>query len=275
MNNKRYVSLRIVSLAPSNTEILCALGCFERLVGVTQFCDHPEEVLKLKRLKGWINMNLKEILALEPDLTVTSTICQEQLRRELGDSGVNLFHLDPRTLSEVSDSFVELGKKVESEDRAKELVYDFEKELSSLGQNIPNKGYCPRLYCEEWHQPPMVSGNWMPELMELIGTHYFPIEKGQLSKTVTMEEIQAFDPEIIVLSICGKSTQFAPEKIPRRPGWEKLTAVQSGRIYSIDDSLLNRPGHRLCMGAKLVQQLIGESFWGWKQVDSNSIRRLK
>src|SRR3954466_16034844 len=101
--------MRLVSLAPSNTEILFALGLEKDLVGVTSFCNFPEAARALPRLPGWSTIKAKDVLALKPDLVLTSTLCQESLRQALSDAGAQVAHFDPRTLDAVAHSFVEIG----------------------------------------------------------------------------------------------------------------------------------------------------------------------
>jgi iron complex transport system substrate-binding protein len=118
----------------------------------------------------------------------------------------------------------------------------------------------PKIYIEEWHNPPMVSGNWVPELIKLAGGIPMPLSAAQKeiatdgknvpSAAVTLAEVQAFDPDLIVLSICGAGNAASKELLSARPGWADLRAVRENHLFVIDDSLLNRPGPRLAEGAK-------------------------
>ena len=114
-----------------------------------------------------------------------------------------------------------------------------------------------RLYIEEWHNPPYASGNWVPELARIAGCMQFPVEPGALSPQVTLEQVAAFDPEMIVVSWCGAGALADRKLLMERPGWDALRAVQSRNVRVIDDSLLNRPGPRLIEGA---QHLYGWAF---------------
>src|SRR5438034_830505 len=102
--------MRVVSLAPSNTEIIFALGAEKSLVAVTSFCDFPEPAKKIPRLPGWSTIHAKDVLAHKPDLALTSSICQAKLKADLEAAGVRVIHFDPRHLKDVPESFIEIGE---------------------------------------------------------------------------------------------------------------------------------------------------------------------
>src|SRR3989338_10739026 len=114
-----------------------------------------------------------------------------------------------------------------------------------------------RLYVEEWHDPPFASGNWVPEIARIAGGEQFPVAPGALSPEVTLEEVERWNPALIVISWCGAGTLAQKELLLNRPGWDRLRAVQLGQVKVIDDSLFNRPGPRLVEGA---QRLYGWMF---------------
>ncbi len=263
---------RILSLAPSNTEILYALGLGDSIVGVTEYCLYPPEAQSKTRLKGWVSIPVEKILALEPDLVVTSTICQDALKRKLDEAKVPLLHLDPRDLNGIIQSFLKLGQAAGKEAEAKALARKFEQERKAIQASVPS-GH-PRVYCEEWSKPPAVSGNWVPELVTAAGAEYFPIEPGTLSRPVRLEEIQAFDPEIVILSICGQGLEPDPAQILQRVGWERLKAVQGKWIFVLEDSLLNCPGPRVLEGARLLRQILEAFHQGVKPPNSPFLRNL-
>jgi iron complex transport system substrate-binding protein len=187
---------------------------------------------------------------------VTSTICQEAIRKKLEEAGIPLLHLDPRSLKGIRDSFLQLGRATGQEEAALRLVEKFEAERAALRDQNHPAAVRPRVYCEEWQKPPAVSGNWVPELIADAGADYFPLAPGQLSRKVSLGEIQAFDPEIVILSICGKGLEPDPDEALGRPGWEKLSAVRQGQVFTLDDSLFNCPGPRVFEGARVVQRLV-------------------
>lgn len=246
--------MRIVSLAPSNTEILFALGVGSQIVGVTAFCDYPEKAKKLPQVGGWTTANIHKVLELKPDLVITSTFLQKDAPERFKDLPFKLLHVDPQDLASVYDSFVQIGEAVGRKRQAKALLTDMKKSILNIPK-IPNNSK-PRIYIEEWHKPPMVSGNWVPELVEIAGGKYFPIKPGEPSREVTLEEIQAFNPEIIILSLCGFGKRPSQEIITKREDWENLAAVRNNQVYVVDDSLFNRPSLRLTEGIDLLKEII-------------------
>jgi len=152
-----------------------------------------------------------------------------------------------------------LGRATGTPDRAEELDRRFREERDRLRAGIEPGNRRPRVYCEEWNKPPSVSGNWVPELMADAGAHYFPIRAGDLSRPVSPEEITAFNPEIVILSICGAGLDQDPDEILNRPGWEGIQAVQDRSVYVLDDSLLNCPGPGLLEGGWAIRKLLTQA----------------
>jgi len=249
----RYdLCVRIVSLSPAATEIVCALGLQPLLAAVDQFSNYPEEVKHLPHLKDHQNVSLADIKPFHPDLILTGTVIQEKLAASLKAAGMPVFHQDPRTLQAVITSIRDLGIVLEAEDGADILAKRLEEqfqELKTRAKLLPRK---LRVYCEEWHLPPMVSGNWVPDMLQAAGMKSFPINSGELSREVSLEQVRSFDPELIVISWCGAGKLADKNILLNRAGWDTLSAVQKGNVQVIDDSLLNRPGLRLIDGARMI-----------------------
>jgi iron complex transport system substrate-binding protein len=241
--------MRIVSLAPSNTEILFELGAVDKVVGTTALCDIPEEAVEKPSLGGWTNPRVDRLEELEPDLVIASDDLQDNAVERVRKAGYEVLQVKPHSLEEVFGSIKEIGEKIGHQDEAEELVQRMKSELEEI--ELENS---PRIYCEEWMNPPMISGNWIPELFERIGGNYF-IEEGR-SRKFDLEELKDFDPEYIFLNVCGAGQNLSPEEITKRSEWQELTAVENGNVYVVDDALLNRPGPRLVEGAKRIAEII-------------------
>lgn len=249
--------MRIASLSPAATEILFLLGSGKDIVCTDQFSNHPEEAKKIPHLRDHQKMDIAEIKMYQPDLVLTATVVQEKLAHMLKAAELPVVHQDPRTLDAVYDSIKALGIIVEKEKEATELVAKMKKEFDAVKQKAKLMGRKPKVYVEEWHQPPMASGNWVPEVVAAAGGIAFPIKPGELSREVTLAEVQAFDPDLIVISWCGAGRLSDKNMVLNREGWDSLRAVQHNHVRVIDDSFLNRPGPRLTEGA---QQLFGWLF---------------
>ena len=266
---------RVASLAPSHTDLLLQLGAGDRLAAVTSFCDLPPERAQVQRLAGWSNLKPEDVLALQPDLVLTSSVCQAGLKLALEQAGVPLLHQDPRTLADVRASFLEVGRALDLDAPAQALARRWDEAWAAIRVGVPADATPPRVYVEEWHQPPMVAGNWVPELVRLAGGEPFMVPPGGLSREVSWEEVLEFDAQMVVYTICGLATAYAPEAYLKVEGWDRTEAAVARRVYSVDDSWFNRPGMGLLTGAKLLQDLLGENFWGGPRVENAGLRCLK
>lgn len=265
---------RIVSFSYSATEILSYLGFSEQVTTLKEYCDEEPVASDQKKPEYWFSMAEGRARSLKADLVITFSISQQGIHKRLKERGYNVLHLDPRSLREVEDSFMQIGKVTNSLDQAKQLVQDFAGGLSTLAEKIPLNGYRPKVYCEQWNNPPMAAGGWHSELMSKIGAHYFPMLTHELTRPVRFEEMLKFNPEIIIFCVYGTGMTFDPAEALKRIGWQKITAVKKRCVFTVEDTLLNRPGPRLIDGAKVVQWILGESYWGWPLVQSTFARRV-
>lgn len=246
--------MRVVSLAPSNTEILLALGLGDQLAAVSSFCKLPPALSHLPRLPGWSTIRASDVLAFKPDLVLTSSLCQEPLRLDLEQAHCALVHTDPHTLDEVAHSFIEIGIQLGLPSEGRRLSREFQASLDSHKIQVPSQR--PRIYIEEWDKPPMASGNWVPEMVLAAGAEPFVRNLGDISKEITWEELMEFDPEIVVYSICGVGMAFDPASFLKVEGWNTLSAARAGRVFSVEDSLFNVPGPGLIEGIALLRRLM-------------------
>lgn len=249
--------MRIASLSPAATEIIFALGKEKDLVCVDRFSNFPEEARGIAHLRDHQDIPAEDIRAFRPDVVLTATVVQAKLAAQLKEAGFPVIHQDPRTLAGVEESIQGIGILLDCEAAARAVIDGLRTRIAAVRRKGAMLGRRPRVYVEEWHDPPMASGNWVPELVTAAGGRAFPIPSGELSRAVTLQEVRAFDPDIVVLSWCGAGTLADPGLLTRRPGWEALRAVHGGHVVVLDDSLLNRPGPRLADGA---QHLYGRLF---------------
>ena len=247
---------KIISLAPSNTEILYELKADDRLVAVTRYCDFPEEARKKPRIGGWLDINDELIKSYKPDLLLTSTFVQNKITKKYKKNKMNIVALMPTTLQGVFNSIIKIGKLIGKENEAMKLVNLMKNEMNKIQNKIKSSKNKSKVYVEEWHKPPTVSGNWVPTLVKIAGGDYSLIKAGVHSKEVTTKQIQNYDPEVIIISICGMKDKVPKEWITKRNGWENLSAVKNDKVYVFDDSWLNRPGPRLVIGLENLARVI-------------------
>jgi len=247
---------RILSLAPSNTELLYALGVGDKVVGVTSYCDWPLEAGEKEKIGSWIyKHDLTLFEKSRPDLILAHMFVPDAVREWAEKNEVQLVNLYPQTLDAVKDSFLEVGRLVGEENKARILVDYFDKELEKI-KSISNSFHShPKIYSEEFHNPPTLAANWVPELIELAGG--IPMASpGKLSYEVSGADVLAFDPDMIVLHWCGFGMKQKPKVVLNREGWKEIRAVKENDLFVVDDTFLNRPGPRLWQGAALLQKHI-------------------
>lgn len=254
--------MRIASLSPAVTEILCALGAGRDIVCTDQFSNFPDETKKCPHVPDHQKVDIEEIKKHNPDVIFTSTIIQEALAKSLKAAGLPGIHQDPRTLEQIYESIRAISMVVAKEPQAKELIASMRKGFNEVEKKakmmqVGRDLRFTRLYIEEWHQPPFASGNWVPEVARIAGGEQFPVAPGALSPEVTLEQVAQWNPDLIVISWCGAGSLAPKELLMKRLGWDQLSAIQKGNVRVIDDSLLNRPGPRLVEGA---QRLYGWMF---------------
>ena len=189
--------MRIASLSPAATEILFALGVEEEIVCVDRFSNFPEEVKALSHLKDHQKVRTEDVQSFSPELVLTGTVVQERLAAELKKAGLAVVHQDPRTLHQIYESIRALGALLGCDKEAESVILTMQQGFNDVKKKaalLPRK---TRIYIEEWHDPPFASGNWVPEIARFAGALHFPIKDGELSRAVTLEEVQAFDPDLI------------------------------------------------------------------------------
>lgn len=245
---------RIVSLAPSNTEILFSVGAGDNVVGVTRFCDYPPEAKTRTQVGGWVDVDYDLLKSLKPDLVLTSTFVQEKVADDCKNMGLNVVHLNPKTLDGVYDSIRKIGALVGREPEADSVIAKMKSEMDSIRQKTAGVEK-KRVYAEEWHKPPYVCGNWIPELIDAAGGIGVG-RSGEASFEVKTDDIQNFNPDFIVLTWCGFHERSQIELVKFREGWSNISAISKGNVFAVDDSFLNRPGPRITTGAEKLARIM-------------------
>lgn len=242
---------RIVSLAPSNTEILYELGAGDRVVATTAVCDHPPAAAEKPSVGGWTNPDVDAVAEHDPDLVLASDELQDEAVGRVRDAGIEVRQFTPRRLHDVFNTVKAVGEIVGRKDAARDLVDRMNERVRERA--VPS--VTARVYTEEWHDPPMAGGNWVPDLVRFAGGEPL-LEPGERSREVDAEEVRDFDPDHIVLHPCGYDDAADPGTVAGREGWGDITAVERGNVHVIDDTLLNRPGPRLVDGIDRLRGLV-------------------
>lgn len=252
---------RIVSLAPSNTEILFAVGAGAQVVGRDDFSDYPAEALGISSIGGSMGQyNQEAILALQPDLVLAAEINPPQLVAALEQLGLNVYYLpNPTTLEQMYANLETVGRLSGHESEAKALVASLQARVAAVDARVKTLSNTPSVFYEldstDPSKPYTAGGGTFVDL--LIGRAGGRNVAGGLTTPwaqVGLEQLLAWDPQIILLGDAAWGA--TPESVAARPGWNALTAVQQGKVFPFDDNLVSRPGPRLVDGLEQLARLL-------------------
>ncbi|WP_336034763.1 cobalamin-binding protein [Halobacterium yunchengense] len=233
--------MRVVSLAPSATATVAALGGADRLVGVTHHDDADAH-----KVGGWLNPDYDAVADRDPDVVLTSDPLQRDVRDALRDRGFDVAHHEPGTLEAVLASFAAVGDAVGLPDAGADLEAASRERVATVRERAPADG--PVVYCEEWDDPPMAAGNWVPDVVAAAGGRYPFVDAGERSREVDAGEVRGADPDHAVVHVCGKGDRVDADPADR---WGL-----DADVHVVDDSLLNQPSPRLLDGLELLADRI-------------------
>lgn len=303
-------ALRIVSLLPSATEIVAAVGMAGNLVGRSHQCDFPAQVRRLPALSETkvnldgtsldIDRRVNEIIALgvsvyrvdaerlrslKPDVILTQTQCAicavtpgdlEEALCEWTGMAPLLVSLEPNDLSDVWDDMRKVGRALGTDATAERAVATLQGRLAAIRATADRAVYEPTVAAIEWIDPLMAGGNWMPELIEAAGGQSLFAAPGQHSPWLDWSALAAADPDVILLLPCGFTIAQSLADLPllrARPEWSRLSAVRRGQVYVIDGHhYFNRPGPRLVESAEMIAEILHPDLFGFGHEGAGWIR---
>ncbi len=302
---------RIVSFLPSATEMVCALGLGDRLLGVTHECDYPPEVATkpvvvrnvlpiesmsqpeidvavTQRLRDGLSLyRVDEALMREigPDLIVTQDLCQvcapsgnevSQLLKVL-PSHPQILWLTPKSLEQIFDNLRELGGATGRLAAAETLIADGRARLAKVEAKARTASSRPRVFCMEWMDPVYCSGHWVPEMVRIAGGIDQLGREGSNSVRIAWDDVLQWRPEVLIVTPCGFDLEKAADQarmLSAYPGWADLPAVRNGRAYAVDaNSYFARPGPRVIEGTELLAHLLHPDLFAWHG-PANAFRKL-
>jgi iron complex transport system substrate-binding protein len=286
--------MRIVSLLPSATEIVAALGLTDYLVGISHECDYPEEIRDRPRvtqceihgsdlpspaIDAWVRDTLaargtlytldQELIRdLQPDLILTQQLC-DVCAVNYGSVAAfaatlsvrpRLINLEPSQLADIYADIRLVAQAAEVSGRAEAVIAGLQQRVESVVSLVAHVADRPKCFLMEWIEPPYCGGHWNPELMQLAGG-IDPIgRKGEPSRRVTWEEIQRADPDAVLLACCGfgvERTLRETATLAGKPEWEGLRAVREGHVYVADaNTYFSRPGPRIIDSLEMLADML-------------------
>jgi iron complex transport system substrate-binding protein len=249
----RKRQLRIVSLAPSATSILCAIGAKKALVGVTKWCADVAPVSALPKLGDcWRMEAIEDILALKPTLVIGSVPFKQETVAKLLEQPLNFLAMNPRTLADVENDIRLLGGIVGRVNAAEQVVKKMRKVFARVAAKSHDKKRRVPVYCEAWPNPRISSPPWVAELVEICGGEMV-VPAGE---KVSEEQVAAGRPEVIVLAWAATGNKADPRQTYGVTAWRDVPAVREKRIYVVRDELLNTPGPPLMNGARELWKVL-------------------
>lgn len=246
---------RIVSLAPSATEILFALGLGDKVVGVTDFCDYPEEALDKPKVGGYFMTNLEAIVAQDPDIVFSDG--HDPVCAQLDGLGVTMVVLQPQDIVGIFQDIELVGEITGKEVEAEELVAEMERRIGAVvsrtaGVERPTVFYV--IDASDPSKPWTVGpGSFMDALISMAGGENI-VKVSQDYLQISLEEVVACDPEMII-GTSSHGTAFIPD-FASIPVWNEMSAVQGGEVYLVEDDLVSRPGPRIVEGLEEMAKII-------------------
>ncbi|TFH47241.1 MAG: cobalamin-binding protein [Lysobacterales bacterium] len=278
--------MRILSLLPSATEIVSALGYSEQLVGRSHECDHPASVtdlpicsrprIRVDTSSSEIDRSVKAIVSkglsvyeidedtlrsLAPDFIVTQTQCEvcavserdvEKAVNDWLDGQGEIISLNPNRLEDAWADIIRVATALGNPRNGEAVVATLRERMARMRANTATREQRPRVALIEWIEPLMAGGNWMPELVDMAG--------GEHSPWLEFNALRESDPDIIVVAPCGFDLERTRSEMPpltQRPEWKKLRAVATGQVYLTDGHhFFNRPGPRLAESLEILVEIL-------------------
>jgi len=298
---QKKIDLRIVSLLPSATEIVCALGLDENLVGVTHECDFPKgvenkphltaskishETMTSKEIDHAVRTNLdghgsiydldtQLLEELKPDLIITQELCDvcavsyktvlKAAKMYVADAQV--VSLEPNTIADIFENIKLIGELCGVSERAEKVVNDLQNRLelvrTACGSGRVNR---PNVFMLEWLEPPFSPGHWVPEQVEIAGGIALLGKSGAKSVTTTYEEIYESNPDVMVMIQCGYYTEDILRQLENTTfpaNWREIPAIKNGEVWALDaSSYFSRPAPRVVDGAEILAKIFHPEIFG-------------
>lgn len=252
--------MKLVSICPSNTELLHFLGATSDLIGIDDFSDWPSDVERLPRLGPDLSINMNKLEALEPDLVLASLSVpgMEKNIEEMNKRNIPHVIYDPQSLTDIQNDLLDLGNRLNRTEEARHIVKWMKNEIEEYTRISDTLHVRKKIYFEWWPKPVFTPGkiNWLTEISRLAGGMNIFEDVELASVQTTWEDVVGRKPDLIGMVWVGvKTDKMNPSHIKKRDGWDLLNAHRT-EIIKLEESLFCRPSPRLIFGLKRLAALI-------------------
>jgi iron complex transport system substrate-binding protein len=299
--------MKVVSLIASATEIVCALGFEDSLVGRSHECDFPASVHQLpacsepkfdihgtsleidQKVKTVVRESLSvyrvdpdKLKELNPDVIVTQDHCQvcavslKDVEKAVCDwvgPKAKMVSLHPNALVDIWQGIRQVAQALGSPARAEDLIRSCQKRMEDIEHKTSQLPTKPSVVCIEWIEPLMCAGNWVPELVKMAGGRDLLGKAGQHSPWMTWDQLSQADPDIIMIMPCGWDVKRTLQEMPvltQHPGWQQLKAVRENKVYLTDgNQYFNRPGPRVVESLEILAEIMHPELFSFGHASSN------
>lgn len=246
----------IVSLAPSSTEILFALGLGDKVIGVTDVCDYPEEALAIEKMGGFQGVDVEKIVAADPDLIIADSLTTKEVVEQLTSLGFPVLAIRAATVEEMLGHIELIGKATNVNAKAEEVIAGLRARVDAVRQQVDNipEADRPLVFYEVWHDALMSVGpnTFIHDVIEIAGGRSATADATTDWPVVDLEVLLAKNPEVVILGHAGQT----PEEAKARANWQTIDAVKNDRVQAINPDLFGRPGPRLIDALEEVAKIL-------------------
>ena len=247
---------RVVSLSPTNTEIMFALGAGAQLVGVTSYCDYPEEAKDVAKIGDFEGANLELITAANPDLVLAGSYMQEDIITALADLGIPVLSTEATSMDQIFSSIRLVGKATGNDANAEKIVAEMEAELANLAEKVAGKTAKSVFYCV-WQEPLTTAGKntFIDEAITLAGGKNVVTLDGWAE--YSKEQLITDEPDMLISAKYSTDTGETLDSLKNNETFKKLACVQNDKVYMMkDDNIISRGGPRIVEAIEEIRQAL-------------------
>jgi len=248
---------RYISLAPSTTEILFALGLNQEIVGISSYCNYPPETRSKARVGDFSHPSIEKICSLKPDYIFCTGLEQAPVVEQLKQLKFNIYVADPSSTKELLDTINDIGMITNKNKEAQELINKMRRDIEEVGAKVslipPEQR--PKVFIEIWHEPLMSAGkgSLIDEIITLAGGTNIAHDTRRSYSNFSPEKVISLNPDCIIMAYMDKEPGL--KLVENRFGWGNIKAVKNKRVFNdIDPDTLLRPGPRITSGLKEINK---------------------